>query len=881
MAEEDLIFGKKRHFFGGIEPSNMLGFTAESVREGLTTRVKLLATLPNDTIVEDQLLCTVAGAVIVRKQDGVPTDEFDGDLVAEITTSGVYYDEDVEEDATYTYAAFPYTTQGVYNRNPANASTVTVAGAVPPLPVTSFTATSTFVNGNPRIRVEIHHPGDTIEDGVAVSTLAGIIIRRSKDAYPLDETQGVTVMHIKSSDLGTNNAVDTSFYDATVEINTTYYYSAFPYNVEGLYNRDPKNRASAHVDAGSPPANLTYFKATSTAVLEDPVIVLDVNLPNPPEAGSKVQATIRRKTGGYPTSETDGDLITTFYDTDKLCYNSLNDTTGHLRYYDYSVVDGVTYYYRAFVMTDKGAINKNDITIHKQSVEAKAEWTFGFVVNGSVTNPQQNVFYDFTTSGFGISPSYDWPSGKQPDNLDFTPAKMDYANDKFNYGSWGDIIPGTLFMPRPCILNMDGTVRAYLNPNDYTKDEFGDPVDITDAGLAFSGNVMMEFPCMYAKSVYGDASTSNGTNYGGNGWTYYCNLRRPTTTGLGVAFPYNFAERIGSGDDISYKAYKHLYYSVYDNVKKTTGGKSVYQSISGATPTTNAISQASTMVSDCKNKVQSGSIVADSTGSWGIGSFLDDAYVAGLAVLISKSTDSQNAFGYGISSSSGNGATGTLDSKGMFYGQKNGGAVKIFGIENFYGRLGRFAPGTNLLFSKYTMGGGSNPAYWYRLVHCLARTRENTSLLVSGTNPDVEGGYITQLLYKYHDNYTGDIAPTNAEIGNGYSAYMDGNAGCLWAQFQKASNPDTNYGNALRGSATTGLCDYVRKTDNIPTDYSYRGKYESQTSGYYSAWDYTQSLIAIYGKGSGSEMGIFGIDYLSKTNTTQTCCRVSYAKDLT
>ena len=28
MAEEDLIFGKNRHFFGGIEPSNMQNFTA-------------------------------------------------------------------------------------------------------------------------------------------------------------------------------------------------------------------------------------------------------------------------------------------------------------------------------------------------------------------------------------------------------------------------------------------------------------------------------------------------------------------------------------------------------------------------------------------------------------------------------------------------------------------------------------------------------------------------------------------------------------------------------------------------------------------------------------------------------------------------------------
>ena len=30
MAEEDIIFGKNRHFFGGIEPSNMITFSAKS-----------------------------------------------------------------------------------------------------------------------------------------------------------------------------------------------------------------------------------------------------------------------------------------------------------------------------------------------------------------------------------------------------------------------------------------------------------------------------------------------------------------------------------------------------------------------------------------------------------------------------------------------------------------------------------------------------------------------------------------------------------------------------------------------------------------------------------------------------------------------------------
>ena len=46
MAEEDLIFGKNRHFFGGIEPSNMQAFSV-AVGSGV---VKVTATLPNDTV---------------------------------------------------------------------------------------------------------------------------------------------------------------------------------------------------------------------------------------------------------------------------------------------------------------------------------------------------------------------------------------------------------------------------------------------------------------------------------------------------------------------------------------------------------------------------------------------------------------------------------------------------------------------------------------------------------------------------------------------------------------------------------------------------------------------------------------------------------------
>ena len=84
MAEEDLIFGKNRHFFGGIEPSNMLTFTAHGGMPQGQYGVLITATLPNDTVVNEQTLCTVKGAIIRRKTTDYPKDEFDGDLVADI-----------------------------------------------------------------------------------------------------------------------------------------------------------------------------------------------------------------------------------------------------------------------------------------------------------------------------------------------------------------------------------------------------------------------------------------------------------------------------------------------------------------------------------------------------------------------------------------------------------------------------------------------------------------------------------------------------------------------------------------------------------------------------------------------------------------------------
>lgn len=126
MAEEDLIFGKNRHLFGGIEPSNMIRsrYVKKFSSDNTSTKVaELQLILPKDTVIDGQTLCTVAGAVVRKKTGSYPVDEFDGELVQDIKV-------DTEEtthvislgtaDDTIYYAAFPYTTQGVYNRSTAN-----------------------------------------------------------------------------------------------------------------------------------------------------------------------------------------------------------------------------------------------------------------------------------------------------------------------------------------------------------------------------------------------------------------------------------------------------------------------------------------------------------------------------------------------------------------------------------------------------------------------------------------------------------------------------------------------------------------------------------------------------------------------------------------
>ncbi|MEG1525841.1 MAG: hypothetical protein RR475_12615, partial [Clostridia bacterium] len=211
MAEEDLIFGKNRHFFGGIEPSNMLNFTAVLDKSSGTAKIKIEAQLPNDTVINGQTLCTVAGAAIRRKLTNYPMDEFDGDVVANIKTSSTIYDANINENGTYYYSVFPFTTQGVYNRNMANRVVVNE-----PANMEAFSAKSVYnaSTGTATVQITANLPTGVV----------GAVIRRSTGGYPINETDGEACKTITS---------DGVYTDSSVVIGMTYYYSAFTYTSTG------------------------------------------------------------------------------------------------------------------------------------------------------------------------------------------------------------------------------------------------------------------------------------------------------------------------------------------------------------------------------------------------------------------------------------------------------------------------------------------------------------------------------------------------------------------------------------------------------------------------------------------------------------------------
>lgn len=249
------------------------------------------------------------------------------------------------------------------------------------------------------------------------------------------------------------------------------------------------------------------------------------------------------------------------------------------------------------------------------------------------------------------------------DAIGMTPAHMDYENGIFDYGSWGD----AFFMPKPCMLKYDGTVDYYLDPNDYTKKEDGTASDIADA--SYDGNAMMEWPKIWLKIVP-DATKDNK-----EADIFISNEKVDE-----YYTDWNYHNSLGESVDHFYTA---IYHGSIINEK--------LRSISGQHAASGYTAQNELNYAQANNPT--GSLI------WTTEIVSDVDLINILLLLISKTTNSQAAFGIGLSNGgsgdAGSYVTGTQNDKGLFYGTSSGtasvmtNAVKVFGMENWWGLIFR------------------------------------------------------------------------------------------------------------------------------------------------------------------------------------------------
>ena len=266
---------------------------------------------------------------------------------------------------------------------------------------------------------------------------------------------------------------------------------------------------------------------------------------------------------------------------------------------------------------------------------------YGFHIDGNESDPDSMITY-------------------LEDAVGMTPAGMDYTNDVFDYGSWGDV----WFVKecKPCILKQDGSVQCYLNPNNYAEDVDGNAVTI-DENLT-GANVMVEFPKIWLKAVP-DTDAKSGS-------VYISNVQVDSDY---HDFPY--IDHRGRHQD-------HFYMAAYNS--SVLSGANVLRSISGQTTTKLKTQAAATEIS-----------WAEANGSgWSTEHAGQIMLINFLLILIGKSTNTQSVFGTGLTDSgsetiNNSFPTGIHNTKGLFYGTSSGAAdtytnaVKVFGIENWWG----------------------------------------------------------------------------------------------------------------------------------------------------------------------------------------------------
>lgn len=250
------------------------------------------------------------------------------------------------------------------------------------------------------------------------------------------------------------------------------------------------------------------------------------------------------------------------------------------------------------------------------------------------------------------------------DAVGMTPAKM--GSTAFDWGSWAD----AFFIPKPCMVKPDGTVDYYLNPNNYAQKLDGTASELATAptgnllsNISYTNNAMMEWGKIWFKYEAGQADGE---------WSFY-------VSNMNVDGTFKCWCNINANNN----EIDHFYTAIYNGV----GCNSKMRSVSGVKLSTTNEADTTTAAQETAAAAANN---ATTNPEWYTEVWSDRLLINALLYLMGKSLNLQGTYGNGISSGGQtekqNYITGSLDDKGLFWGDTSGTvtAVKVFGMENLW-----------------------------------------------------------------------------------------------------------------------------------------------------------------------------------------------------
>lgn len=285
------------------------------------------------------------------------------------------------------------------------------------------------------------------------------------------------------------------------------------------------------------------------------------------------------------------------------------------------------------------------------------------------------------------------------DTITMTPAHMDYEKDEFNYGSWENA-----FFVRDCYpvaLNLDGTEAYKFDPNDYTKKLNGEQSDIQFVPITQKpSDWSTQWKQYYTKDSndnYNINDQENEPTFEPN--TYYKLVYNESFTGnFMMAFPkvwfyrhedssYNYVEISNCKLYDDWRCYAHvnrygeevdyIYLPLFKGVIKDSKLRSLPGQIPNGSSTATEEAEAASALGN----------------RWQLWDHSSMECINDLLILMSKSIDSQTAFGIGVDTpidfdntyTYGKLQTGTLVKSGKFKGfSSTVKDIKVFGMEGLW-----------------------------------------------------------------------------------------------------------------------------------------------------------------------------------------------------